>query len=103
MTKHRTRILSLAMLLALACNERTIDSHEIPTDPLCMYAGGATGMRAAGTSSYILRSEGSGHPYVCACTTEEQYEDEAEFLRVREELNDRLLEECVRVANARGF
>ncbi len=99
-----TFALLAAALLGLGCNDRLVDSDQIPVEPYCMLTAGTMGTRADGTSALVVYSgDRNGTPYVCSCITEEQFGDEAQFEQVKDELNDRLLDECERVASAAGY
>ena len=99
----RTYALLGAALLGLGCNDRLIDSDQIPAEPYCMFAAGTMGTRADGTSAHLIDPVRDATPYVCSCVTEEQFWDEVLLAQVKDDLNDDLLVECERVADAEGF
>ncbi len=102
--KFRALGLLSAALLGLACNERLVDTDQIPVEPYCLIAAGTSGTLADGTSYFLLYDgDHGGTLYVCSCITEEQFWDEAQLARVEDELNDRLLVECESVAEQAGY
>ena len=102
MSERKLAATMLAALLgmALGCAERLADLEDDGETlyPTCMAIGGTLGFTADGTQKGILDPNGSAAS-VCVCMTPEEYLEGSR----KEELNDLLYEECLRLVDLYGY
>ena len=95
-----TTMVAALLGMALGCAERLADLEDDGETlyPTCMAIGGTLGFRADGTQKVILDPDGSAAA-VCVCMTPEEYQEGSR----KEELNDLLYEECLRLVEFHGY
>ena len=95
-----TTMVAALLGMALGCAERLADLEDDGETlyPTCMAIGGTLGFRANGTQKVILDPDGSAAS-VCVCMTPEEYQEGSR----KEELNDLLYEECLRLVEFHGY